>query len=228
MLSSCSDLFNCIQPRGPVVVEKRLLANSFDAIDLRLGARVFVNYGNSREIFIEAPESLLSNIQTYTSGSELIIEQRRCMDNRNDEIVITLSQEYLRVLTISGSGSIILDDYVEADRMDMIISGSGNIMGEVYANDVRLVISGSGNIELDGHCDIQRIAISGSGNILNRNLICKEADVRISGSGNAWVHPLRNLSVNISGSGNIHYLGNPQVFSSITGTGKIIPLANSN
>ena len=46
-------------------------------------------------------------------------------------------------------------------------------------------------------------------------------EVIISGSGNANVHPINQLTGVITGSGNINYLGTPEVNVSITGSGKV-------
>ncbi len=46
-------------------------------------------------------------------------------------------------------------------------------------------------------------------------------EVIISGSGNANVHALNQLTGAITGSGNINYLGSPEVNVSITGSGKV-------
>ena len=48
-----------------------------------------------------------------------------------------------------------------------------------------------------------------------------EADVRISGSGNAELHVQNELNVFISGSGNVFFSEFPDVFSKKTGSGRV-------
>jgi hypothetical protein len=50
----------------------------------------------------------------------------------------------------------------------------------------------------------------------------KEADVEITGSGDAHLQVANLLKARISGSGEVYYKGNPQLDTKITGSGKVI------
>jgi hypothetical protein len=225
IMSSCCGIINCITPKGPVLMEKRTINRPYDAIELKINAKVLLNYGTDKAITLHAAGNLLENITTTVAGGTLIIDQYHCMRVHGSDIIITLSQEHLSGLKILGGGSVHLNDYFENEIMEMEISGSGSITGEVFGNEIYQKISGSGKIDLSGEFYYQKILISGSGNVRNRHLRTKETDVQISGSGNAYVNASRKLNVKISGSGKVFYFGNPSIISTtISGSGNVIPM----
>jgi hypothetical protein len=75
---------------------------------------------------------------------------------------------------------------------------------------------------LEGTGDELDFNLSGSGELKAFGMQMNEADVVISGSGDAEVRVVNRLSARISGSGNVLFRGNPVVNSTITGSGRVI------
>ena len=127
----------------------------------------------------------------------------------------------LSSVTISGSGSFKTDDVISASSFSTVISGSGRIEAAVECNSFSATISGSGRTTISGASNSAKINISGSGRFDGSDFSIKDADVRISGSGNANVWVTDNLSATISGSGDVRYKGDPKVTSNVSGSGRI-------
>ena len=107
--------------------------------------------------------------------------------------------------------------YNNAD-MDIEIAGNSG------TKEVLFNITGSGNIVgTNNFTDLEsvKLNISGSGDFDAFSMESLSYEVIISGSGNANVHPINQLTGVITGSGNINYLGTPEVNVSITGSGKV-------
>ena len=107
------------------------------------------------------------------------------------------------------------------------LSGSGGleINGSFASvNEFDLSISGSGDASVNQECLINKmnVKISGSGKAFLQKAIAKEANIDVSGSGDIHLQVTDYLKARISGSGEVYYKGNPQLDSKISGSGKLI------
>ncbi len=194
----------------------------FEGIALSVDAKVYVKQGPQRLLEIEAPESVLEQIETYVRGEKLVIKSKNWNLRTRETIKIWIVNPEIKSLTVSGSGDIYVDGELETEELSMAVSGSGGIMIKVLAaEEIEADIAGSGKINLAGNADEMEISISGSGTIDAGGLKVSEAEVAISGSGSGKVFVIDELGVAVSGSGNVYYKGNPRIDASISGSGKV-------
>ena len=200
----------------------------FTSISLRIGANVHLEQGEKQNLEIVAKSSTLEELITEVKDGELIIR----FPNKNyfwnsfqpGEITIYLTTAEINGLFVSGSGHITAENEIRTKKMDMAVSGSGNIkLSDLSAEQVKATISGSGNIVLAGKTAAQDLSatISGSGNLKGLDFSSDDVTVRVSGSGNIGIQANKNLYVRVSGSGNVTYKGDPMIDSSISGSGKV-------
>jgi hypothetical protein len=210
----------CTEGEGPSRTDKREVSN-FKTIRLSLSADVKVVKGNASSVVVEAPENLLDKITTRVSGDELNIKTDGCISNTGT-ITVTVTMPELEELKVEGSGNILVPDTFVVQKIKLKVSGSGDINGKFVAAKIESKIAGSGNIVLEGSANKQEASIAGSGNIKAERLPCNEAEVRISGSGDAFVYVINKLDINVNGSGTAHYKGKPAVYTHINGSGKAV------
>ncbi len=79
-------------------------------------------------------------------------------------------------------------------------------------------------MRVSGRVETQRVELSGVAGYEAAALDSLEATVDLSGSGSATVRVAERLTVTISGAGSVYYLGDPEVDSSVTGTGQVTRL----
>jgi hypothetical protein len=222
-MTSCmdTDYFPCVRPNGAIAEETRVTP-AFKGVELRLHGQVFIAHGPEYSVTIETSENLFGFINTRVVGNKLIIEQDRCIRCRLDDIQVFITMPALEEISLAGSGRILLADEWDAGELNLSVSGSGQISGTFLAERVHTRISGSGNVLLKGATKDHHIQISGSGRVDGMDMVSRNAEVRISGSGNARIHVTNYLEARISGSGSIYFTGDPAIDSRITGTGRII------
>lgn len=191
------------------------------------------------EITIEAELNLINYIRTNVNGNSLIIDTRENL-NPNHTIYITVKTPTLKGAYLSGSGVVSVEDF-DSDQLTVVLSGSGVMNGNGYADYFKTVLSGSGNIDflvaservettlsgsgnirLSGETPYANHLINGSGNVEAYSLITTDSDAKISGSGNMFLTVSDQLNATISGSGSIFYRGTPVVNTNITGSGVVI------
>ncbi len=222
LAGSCSDSwFNCLEGNGVQASEDRTIT-AFSGIEHEGNFEVVVTYGSSCSVTVEADENLLPYIITSRHGSRLVIETERgrCIQSRNP-VIVYVTMPYADHLELTGSGSIDCSQ-VDTDYLHILLSGSGEIIADILAQNVEADLTGSGIIELYGEMDRGDLKITGSGYITTYNCVSKNCFVTISGSGDVYTLVDDLLDVKITGSGTVYYRGNPVIRSSITGSGQVL------
>ncbi|MBC34947.1 MAG: hypothetical protein CL663_02735 [Bacteroidetes bacterium] len=214
---------NCIKGEGPMRSESRSV-KKFTGIELDISANVYVEKSRDFYFEIEAQESLLKLIKTRVEGRTLHIylDGNCLMSHRGISIKIGMPE--VDLLDIGGSGSITLEDQFTTDYLITKVSGSGDIVADIIADEIECDINGSGSIELLGETSSLEVDISGSGDVDAIRLKSRKVYVDIHGSGGARVHAADFLRVDISGSGDVRYRGKPDIDSNINGSGDLIRL----
>lgn len=216
-----------IKGEGPVITENRNVG-SFAGVDLRGDATVHFSKGNNLIIELHGQDNVLKVLETYKSGSNLVIKYRNDIRlGRHEPITIYLTAPELNDLRISGSGDIFVTGDIINNDMEIDISGSGSIkIDKLMTSYLDVNMSGSGNVEIeDGEADEEILKISGSGDLYFPNVIARKAMTTTNGSGDIRIHVTEELRSTISGSGSVYYKGQPSMLSTnISGSGKVRPM----
>jgi hypothetical protein len=238
IFTSCEKSIFPVRGNGDVETETREMSE-FNEVANEGQFEVYIIQDDEFNVTIEAESNLMGRIRTRMNGNTLEIDTK---DNLKPTKPIKL---YIRTPNVNGvslSGSGIIDlGQIVTTTLDVSLSGSGEIIGDVEADDVYLSISGSGTSNLGMHCNTLETSvsgsgdlyfdgagnsaifkISGSGSVKAYNYELKDCTAKISGSGDMYVNVSDNLNVTISGSGSIYYLGHPAIYTNISGSGNVI------
>lgn len=185
---------------GTSVQESRTVSG-FDQVVLTGFGDVSISFGDTESLLVEADDNLLTYINTWVRGGVLYIETRPNVTlTANSPVRFELTVKSLEAAAISGSGNIEIANH-NFDKLDLQISGSGNIHAAGTADSLETKVSGSGSIDCE---DLQ----------------AKSVIVSIPGSGDVSVWAADSLDISISGSGNVEYYGKPTRFQErIQGSG---------
>ena len=213
----------------PALAEKEIRdVSNFSKISLNVSGELHLQQGDRQRVEIVAKSSTLEDIVTEVKGGELVIRFK----NRNvfwrtfnpGKIEIYVSAPEIEGLSVSGSGDIIADEQINSRRMSLAVSGSGKIrLDDLRTDRVKASISGSGNLLIGsgGMAEDFDARISGSGSVKAEDFEAKNVEVHVSGSGNCSIHAVETLKARVAGSGSVYYSGNPQVDSSVSGSGRV-------
>jgi hypothetical protein len=197
--------------------------DAFNAIRLSGGMDVVLTAGPDYAIKVEADENLHKYILTDRDGDALVIRTRNGYNLRpRAGMKVYITAPSLEAITISGSGKVISESKLAAARkLDIHVTGSGDVKLNVNAPEVTAQTTGSGTIILSGATRNFEAEINGSGEVQCYDLLSENTEVRISGSGNAQVYASKQLDVHISGSGDVAYKGTPRINQRISGSGNV-------
>lgn len=219
--TSCTDDYiNAIEGTGEVI-ESELVLDDFSGIISAIAAQIYLTQGDEQEVWIEAQENIIDNIELDVRNDVWVIEYKEFVRwAKPVKIYITVPD--LKKVSITGSGSVTgLTEFTGLEHLDLTISGSGHFDMETESESLDVLISGAGGFDLSGQTEKFSILVSGSGSINAEDLLTQEADVTISGSGNVYLDVRDYLNVLISGSGSVYYSGNPEIESHISGSGTL-------
>ena len=186
---------------GKVAEEARPVGR-FDVIDVAGSGQLLFRQGDKESLTIKADDNVLPFITSSVDGNELHLGVRDNVSlQTHAPLMYIVTARDLKAVRLSGAVSAKLDS-LATDRLEVTLSGSGDVAASGRAKDQRVEISGSG--EYDG------TACPGA-----------TGDVHISGSGHVVVNVSEHLDAHISGSGDIDYLGHPSVNTHVSGSGGV-------
>ena len=238
--TSCEKSVMPVRGNGDVVTETREFP-SFDRVANEGEFEIFIVQDEEYSVTIEAESNLIGRIRTNMNGNTLEVESR---DNLRPSrpMRLIIHTPHMNGISLSGSGLIDLG-HIVTGTLDVSLSGSGIIRGEVEAEEVFLSMSGSGNSRIALECNYLETKISGSGEMFfNGNahtasfnisgagaikaydLYLSECRTKVSGSGDMYINVSDMLDVIISGSGSVYYLGYPEIHTNISGSGQLVSM----
>ena len=211
-----------IRGNHKMVTETRTTSD-YDGIGVAGSFDVKLVEGKEGKITINAEENLIPYIITEVDINTLKIKWKKGYSiSTNKHILVTVPFKSISKVSLAGSGDVYTDNAtITSDNLKASLSGSGDIRLDVKTGKLEARIAGSGDIELTGITDDLSASIAGSGDVKSYDLLAKNGDLRISGSGGIKANVSDMLKVSIAGSGDVTYKGNPKEDVRISGSGSV-------
>ena len=223
-LSACiggdGALFDRIRGEGPIT-ESTYTFERFSAVHLHCAGNAYLREGNDPSVRAVGQRNILDALKMEVENSVLHLRLRPGSYNY-EKLEFHVSMPSLDRAVVSGSGSISAErTFPEVDRLELRVSGSGEIELPIDAQQVDAKVSGSGDIELSGRTQDFFTTVTGSGDISAYRLEAETVEASVSGSGDIQVKANKHLKARVSGSGDVEYRGNPTVDAKISGSGDV-------
>ncbi len=162
-------------------------------------------------------------IETTVENGHLVVRFRdgiSLMDHHDAKVYVTAPE--LNVFEVHGSANITSQGTIaDKNKINIVISGSGDIELTLDCPEVTTSTGGSGNITLKGETKNITCKTSGSGDLIAASLKAENVKVSVHGSGNAEVFASESLEIDISGSGDVRYKGTPKINTTVHGSGTV-------
>lgn len=201
MLSSCKK--ERLTANGNTITELRTLG-VFTGVRASGANAIHIKYGDAYNVELKGSSNLVPYFKTEVVNQKLYLSYEN-VNISHDDIEVFVTLPALKSIALSGSGKIAIGgNFPLIAFLDLNISGSGDILlnNALDANEVELTISGSGNIELDKlNSKRADVSISGSGDAHIK--VQDQLTARISGSGKIYYLGSPTIDSHISGSGKL-------------------------
>ncbi len=188
--------------------------------------KVIVTMGDTEKLVFEGDEDAIASLIVEVKGNTLIIRPQNSWGSwarkyHNKKIIAHVSAKTLRNLTMSGSGSILVNGVLRESSVTTTLSGSGSITAAIQASNYTATLSGSGYLNISGKASNATITLSGSGSLTKKGLTVNQVSAQLSGSGSIYLHAEDHIDAVISGSGSIHYSGKASIDKKVSGSGSV-------
>jgi hypothetical protein len=174
---------------GPAKSETRD-AKAFTRIDVGGGINVNLSIGPLKPLEVSAQESILPLIATDVEGDTLRIHSTGSYTS-SEPVVVTIVTPSLSAVTSSG-GSAVTIDGLQADTLDLNMSGGSGVTAKGTVKTLTIEASGG------AHFTLGELAANG-------------VTVDLSGGANGTVQASRTISGSASGGAHVTVLGNASV-----------------
>ena len=235
----------CIKGKGDVVQEL-LTVDSFTGVKLKGSFDVEVVLGGQQSVTAEGNQNIIDRIIARVNSDGVLELELEKGNYKEFQLKIYVSVPVATYFAITGSGdmSIVEDENLTFDDLQLFISGSGNMsgIGEFRVSNTSFAeITGSGNMNFNLNSSLLDVTNSGSGNMIF-DIIANEIDADITGSGNlnctgfaptqilnvsgsgnykGFFVESQNTTVDLSGSGNAECKVNTQLNATLSGSGSV-------
>jgi hypothetical protein len=212
-----------VKGNGNITTETRNVS-AFDRVEVSGAVELYVSGGETQPVKIETDENLLKYIEVEQHGNTLDIHTRRGYNLRpTHKVIVRVSSPNYSQISVSGASNIIGQNKIIArDRLEMHVSGAGDINADVDAPELKSSISGSGNVNLMGQVRDLELDISGAGDAKCYDMKAENTKVQISGAGSAEVYASVSLDAHVSGAGSVSYKGGAtKVSQQVSGAGSV-------
>ena len=211
-----------------VMPETRAVSGAVANIDLNGPINLSLRQGAVPSLVVRGEQRLLGNIDTSEEGGILHIGTKGMLLNPRHPIQVTLVLPRLDQVSVRGSGDSSVNGF-SGERIDVQLSGSGNLKfngryrqvsaslhgsGDMELNGgssetVDITLVGSGNMTVVGSCRQFALDQTGSGDLDGEHMSADEANVELKGSGGVSLTALKSIAVTLRGSGGVNVFGNP-------------------
>ena len=177
--------------------QRTLAWSGGESLSISVPAEITYVQGPATSLVVDGPQSLLKHLVVRDGRIEL---ESGVYDGGRLRIQLTAPDVHR--FELDGDQALKIQGY-DHDRLELVINGSGSVVGAGKAARVELSISGSGS------ADLTAIAMDA-------------AQVDISGSGDATLGPRASAKIDISGDGDVKLTTNPPVLQTdISGSGHV-------
>lgn len=210
---------NCEEGFGSTVTQEIGLSD-FTGIEVNIDAQVYITHGDEFEVLVKGQENIIDELETRVRNDIWEVEYDDCVED-SDRLRIYITSPSLRYIANNGSGNIKSDNILKMEDLEIKNNGSGKIELSIEADVVTTRNTGSGKLELEGVANTLDVDIKGSGDLEAFDLLVKDGQIEVDGSGDAQVNVTDFLEIMIEGSGDVYYKGEPDLKVTTRGSGKV-------
>jgi len=213
----------CAVGNCDIITEDRVLP-PFTQINHSFVGNVNISQGAEFKVVVHGESFLVHNTRMVVNNGLLhieFIENYRDLSGHNTTEVTIVAPD-INAIYLSGVGNINTLNTQVTNRLEVRLSGVGNLNVDVEADEITNRHSGVGSTTLSGTTNTYDVYFSGVGELNSFDLISKKCDITLTSVGTCKVHVLDELTINITSVGSVFYKGDPVVTSNISSLGKLV------
>jgi hypothetical protein len=206
LMTSCvsSQSFMTINGSGPSV-NKDFKVSNFHGIEVSNGFDVILVQGNSEGLTLNVQENLLEYITVTVDQGILKIYSDKNI-NATQPMKARITFKDINKLNVSGGGDVTSETPINVQKMDIGMSGGGDVNFNLNSDELKCGISGGGDLKIDGNIKNYNLDLTGGGDVTSVINSAVTVDCRVSGGGDVKITSKGKTSdakIDISGGGDL-------------------------
>jgi len=192
-------------------VEVRTAA-PFHAIEVSGGIDLYVSQGEEKVAVSAKSPEFRSHIHTKVDNGVLKVwyewkEGRNISFSTNRALKAYVSYKALDALQGSGGSDITVQGVLQAEVLQLHISGGSDFKGGVDIQTMKVHASGGSDVLIEGKVRTISLDVSGGSDVDGFGLTAEDATVSASGGSDVQISATKGLVANASGGSDVRYRG---------------------
>jgi len=207
----------------------------FHSISVNSAYTVYVKQSNKEEVRVEAVKDVYDiteitvkegvlhiNIEKDDSKASKSIWQKIDNIKLMPTLNVYVSIKDVQKLSVNGNGKLITENSIAADKLELLVAGTGNMEVDVKTKDLDAKLAGPGDLTIKGYTNEMNLENSGAGEIDAYEFEAQNATANLYGLGSVKMNVSEKLDAHIYGSGNMLVKGaTKEIIKKEYGTGEL-------
>jgi hypothetical protein len=185
----------------------------FDRIDVSQAFQIDIRQGEEYSVIVRVDDNVVEYLQVVKEGNTLVIDLDSSLSSGYSFTNVTMEAEVtmpsLTGVDASGACDVTVTGFASSESLDVHLSGSSSLEGDIEAGDARIHASGASDVDLTGSAQDLTLDVSGSSEANLANFAAIDAEVEASGASEVVVNVTGRLDADTSGSSSVYYSGDP-------------------
>jgi hypothetical protein len=187
----------------------------FDRVEASHVFQVEINQGEDFSVIVRIDDEASEFVQVTKQGNtlKLGLKPDRTYTLKNVTLEATITMPELTGVSLSGASRARVTGFKSTRDLNLDLSGTSSMEGDIEAGAVACELSGSSAINLDGSADDLTVKASGGSVAKLSEFPAANADIEASGASTVTVNVNGTINANVSGASRVYYVGNPTLGS---------------
>jgi hypothetical protein len=198
-----------ISGSGNVITKEETIVD-FDKVDLSTSFDAQISQAADYKVVLRVDDNLVDYLQVEKIGSTLKIGLKPSASIRGPvTLEAEISMPELVGIDLSGASTANISGFSSIENLNVALSGSSSLKGDITAGDTTVDLSGSSDMKISGNGGNLNLDASGSSEVDLSEYTVEDANLDVSGASTVTVKSNGILNAKASGASDIYYLGNP-------------------
>lgn len=202
------------------IVEEDFQVGLFNEIKVNGNFFIHLKQGNEYAVVVRTDENLIDHMEVKLKGNRLVVKSKNALrPSRENHLYITIPE--LTFLKLNGANTLKTSGIIRSENLIIELNGASNMTMEAEIAHLTVELNGAGEANLSGMAEELALKVNGAGKYNGLEMKTIVADVHINGAGHCEMNVEQLLIASLNGVGRLHYVGEPEVRSSVKGAGSI-------
>ena len=193
------------------VESQRIAVTSFSRLEVEDTFDVTVSVGQKAAVVIRVDEGHKDALDVSVTGDTLHVGLQSGTSVRDATLEADVTVPALSRIDTSGASQVHLSDEIDADSLELVVSGASTLDGAVEISEGRLDVSGASRANLEGSAVRLDLSVAGASSVRGVAFKAQSLTATLSGASSVELTVTDSLSAEASGASSLRYKGSPQI-----------------